>query len=250
MATGPLLHVYCDESRQTQDRYMVFGGIVISAASVPSFNQAMALWREGQNMRAELKWSKVSNQKLAQYKSLIDLFFSIAGKGTLHFKSVIFDTRQIDYRMHHKGDKELGFYKFFYQFLLHSFGGYCRTDDHRMIVYFDQRTTSYKFSTFCTILNNGIRKKYKRTTKVVRNVEAVRSHECEIMQVADVLMGAIGYQNNECDQRPGARRAKVELADYIARKANLTSLKQNTPWRMKHFGIWQFQFGKGKKKAP
>ena len=47
MEQGPLLHVYCDESRQTQDRYMVFGGVIVHATAVEAFNQAMKLWRDG-----------------------------------------------------------------------------------------------------------------------------------------------------------------------------------------------------------
>ncbi|NLE37223.1 MAG: DUF3800 domain-containing protein [Pirellulaceae bacterium] len=250
MTMGPLLHVYCDESRQTQDRFMVFGGLVVHASAVEAFNKAMALWRDAHSMHAELKWTKVSGKKLAEYRSLVDLFFSLAGKNQLHFKSVVFDTTQIDYRTYHKGDKELGFYKFFYQFLLHCFGRYGVEYNARMIVHFDQRQTKQKLSTFCVILNRGIRKKFKCDRDVVRSVQAVDSKRCELMQVADVLMGAIGYQNNDCDRRLGARQAKIDLADYIATKANLMTLKQNTPWKMRHFGIWQFQFTQRKKKTP
>lgn len=247
---GALYHVYCDESRQTQDRYMVFGGIIIRASALSAFNQAMRLWRESHGMLAELKWAKVSDRKLGEYKSLVDLFFSLAGKGTLHFRSVVFDTSQIDYRTFHESDRELGFYKFFYQFLLHAFGPYVTTDADRLVVFFDQRVTRYRFSTLYVVLNRGIRKKYGRGVDAVRNIQAVVSHDCDVIQVADVLIGAVGYQNNDCHLRPGARRAKIELADYIAAKAGLLSLKQNTPWRMRHFGIWLFRFGVGKKKAP
>jgi hypothetical protein len=251
MEEGPLLHVYCDESRQTQDRYMVFGGIIVHATAVEPFNQAMNLWRDAQKMHAELKWVKVSDNKLAEYKSLMDLFFSLAGKNQLHFKSVVFDTSLIDYDAYHKGDKELGFYKFFYQFLLHSFGNYAIEKNRRMLIILDQRTTGkQKLSTLCTILNRGIRKKYHCDRDVVRNVQAVDSKTCNLMQIADVMMGAIGYQNNDCHLRPVARKAKIELANYIANKAHLMTLKQNTPWGMKHFGIWLFRLSGPKKKTP
>jgi len=63
-------------------------------------------------------------------------------------------------------------------------------------------------------------------------------------------MGAIGYQNNDCHLRPGARQAKIQLADYVGQKAHLLSLKQNTPRRMRYFGIWLFRFSGRKKKTP
>jgi len=110
-----LYHIYCDENRQTQDRYMVIGGIIVPFDNVALFNDAMKLYRETNNMMAELKWTKASHQKLSEYKALIGLFFAYI-KG-MHFKSIVVDTHQIDNKKYNKGDKELGFYKFMYQFL-------------------------------------------------------------------------------------------------------------------------------------
>lgn len=222
---------------------MVFGGIIVAASTVGLFNQAMVLWRTSKGMRAELKWGKVSGAKLAEYKSIVDLFFSLAGRDSLHFKAVVFDTHEIDYSTYHRNDWELGFYKFFYQFLLHKFGPYATDDAHRLLVFMDHRVTSYKLSTLCTVLNHGIRKRYGRKADVVRKVEPVDSKQSELLQVADVLMGAIGYHCNDCHTRPDARRAKVELAHYIAQKANLLSLKEATPYGQRRFEIWRFRFG-------
>jgi len=119
-----------------------------------------------------------------------------------------------------------------------------------LLVHFDRRVTKFRFATLCTILNRGIRKKYGRKADVVRNIDAVDSKACNMIQVADVLMGAVGYHYNDCHLRQGARRAKIELAEYIAGKANLLSLKQKTPWRMRHFGIWPFRFSRRKREAP
>jgi hypothetical protein len=184
---------------------------------------------------------------LTVYRELVDIFFLLSGKNSLHFKAVVFDTSQIDYRTYHRGDKELGFYKFFYQFLLHKFGPYAADDTHRLLVFLDQRTTSYKLSTLCTVLNRGIRKKYGRTLDVVRRIEPVDSKKCDLLQVADVLMGAVGYHCNDCHLLPSARQAKIELASYIASKAKLLSLKDNTPFGWRQFEIWRFRF---KKKRP
>lgn len=101
-------HVHCDESQTTGQRFMVYGGIITSAGNVAAFDEVMTKWRADHNMHSELKWTKVSNQKFAEYKSLVDLIFEHVSAQQLHFKSVVFDTHQIDYA-HHKGNKELGF---------------------------------------------------------------------------------------------------------------------------------------------
>ncbi|MEN8220070.1 MAG: hypothetical protein ABFS56_27720 [Pseudomonadota bacterium] len=43
---------------------------------------------------------------------MVDVFFSLADEKIIAFKSVVFDTSQIDYKKHFGGDKELGFYTF------------------------------------------------------------------------------------------------------------------------------------------
>ena len=234
------LHIYCDESRQTADRYMVLGGIITLRENEPRFAEAMALYRQSQNMRAELKWTKVSDQKFAEYRALIDLFFSV--NPLFHFKAIIVDTQEIDNRRYNKNDAELGFYKLMYQFLLHSFGADLRPDD-RCIVFLDQRTTShYKLSTLCAILNNGLRKKFDFAHNPVRNIQPLDSKDSDLIQIADILMGAIGYEMNGAHTRTGAKRSKVLLAEYIAQKAGLVNLQQPTPRSQKNFSIWHFHF--------
>lgn len=226
---------------------MVYGGIITSAGNVAAFDEVMTKWRADHNMHSELKWTKVSNQKFAEYKSLVDLIFEHVSAQQLHFKSVVFDTHQIDYA-HHKGNKELGFYKFYYQFLLHKFGPYATADDHRLYVFLDQRDTKYKLKVLCSVLNAGIRKKFGRTVDVVKQVEARDSKKTNLLQMADVIMGAIGHQNNDMHLAKNARKAKIDLAAYIAQKAGLKSLKEQTSYGRRDFEIWRFQFSKKPKK--
>lgn len=233
-----IYHIYCDESRQTQDRYMVFGGIITTAKNVELFDKAMQLYREGQNMMAEIKWGKVSDKKLNEYKALIDLFFSL--NDALHFKSIVFDTYLIDYKTYSSGDKELGFYKFWYQFLLHSFGPYAKKED-RYLIFMDWRHSSYRLSDLKEVLNNGMRKKYGIREDIFRNIQPLDSKKSNMIQLVDVLMGAIGYQWNGCHTRTGARKAKILLSEYIAQKAGLISLAQQTPFSKRNFSIWHFR---------
>lgn len=243
-------HVYCDES-STKSRFMVYGGIITSADNVPGFDALLAKWRSEKNMNGELKWTKVSKSKLAHYKSLVDLFFDHAEKRHLHFKAVVFDTDEIDYATYHKGDESLGFYKFYYYFLLYKFGPYASTDEHRLWVFLDQRSdaTHIKLGTLRNVLAAGIRKKFSRTVDVVRRVEARVSHDCDLMQIADVLMGAVGFHCNGMDKKAGASPAKIALAEHICKRAKLGNLLLQTPMWKRHFEIWRFKFSGAKKKS-
>jgi hypothetical protein len=68
------------------------------------------------------------------------------------------------------------------------------------------------------------------------------------IQVADILMGAIGYEMNGAHTRTHAKRAKVALAETIAQKAGLVNLQQPTPRNLRHFSIWHFHFRNPAKK--
>lgn len=240
MTTGRYLHIYCDESRQTADRYMIIGGLIVSREHEVRVQQAIHSYRIDNQMYAELKWTKVSDQKLTEYQRLVDLFFSLSS--IMYFKAIVVDTSEIDHNRYNKNNPELGFYKLMYQFLLHSFGQELQPGD-RCTVHLDQRTTKhYKLSTLCAILNNGLRKKYHLEGRPIRNVQAVDSKGNDLIQIADVLMGAIGYEMNGAHTRTNAKRAKVHLAEHIAQSVGIINLQQPTPRRQRHFSVWHFHF--------
>lgn len=92
---------------------MVLGGLILNAEDVPVFDETIKYFRNETKMFAELKWTKVSNSKLPIYKRFVDYFFALNNTGKLFFCSIIIDTHQVDHKKFSKGDKELGFYKFF-----------------------------------------------------------------------------------------------------------------------------------------
>lgn len=247
-----LLRAYCDESGQTACRYMVLGGVIVPDTNLSTLCRKISDWRQSNAMNSELKWTKVSNQKYEEYRRLIDLFFDHA-KSPMRwaFKSVVFDMWAMDYGKFHNGDRELGFYKFMYQFLLHQFGKHAKTDEHRLMVYLDHRNTSYRLADLKGILNSGARKVHGRTVDVFKSIEPIDSKACDILQLADVLMGAIGSQWNEHHLKPDARRAKVDLANYIAARAGMKDLSRRTPYSRKDFEIWPFKLEQTRqRKAP
>ncbi len=243
---GNLYHIYCDESRQSHDRFMVLGGLLIEAQDVPKFHATMQQFREETRMFAELKWSKVSQQKLAEYRRFLEYFFALLNTDQLHHHCLILDNHQINHRKFNKGDKELGFYKFYYQLLLHSFGHkYCRLKEgDRFLVHLDQRQTHYKLGTLKTVLNHGMRKRYQIPTNPFRSVEPKDSKKDDLIQLTDLILGAIGFEKNGYDLLPGAKASKKDLVRFIAAGAGLPNLKDNSPRSNQRFTIWNFRLQK------
>jgi hypothetical protein len=246
MSGSPVYHIYCDESRQTKDRFMVLGGIIMDIGEIPAFDSTMKKFREEQKMSAELKWSKVSGQKLNEYKRFVEYFFALNDTDNIHFHCLIIDNHQVNHKKFSKGDYELGFYKFYYQLLLHCFGKkYCTNENSvRLITHLDYRHTRYKLSTLKTILNSGINKKYKINYNPFVAVEPIDSKHSDLLQICDIILGAMGFQKNGYHLLSTSKKAKVELAQYIAEKAGLENLSDNTQLGTDRFTIWNFRLKK------
>ncbi|MEN8220069.1 MAG: hypothetical protein ABFS56_27715 [Pseudomonadota bacterium] len=50
MSNGDLFHVYCDESRHTKHRYMMFGGIIVLRTNFSLVKTAIQNWRDESKM--------------------------------------------------------------------------------------------------------------------------------------------------------------------------------------------------------
>lgn len=240
-----IYHIFCDESRQTNHRYMVLGALIIEQEEIDKFNKTMLEFRDKTNMHDELKWSKVSNGKKSEYLTLIDYFFALNNTDMVHFHSVVFDTHQINHKKY-SGDYEKGFYKFFYQLLYNCCAkNYLQKDNKvRFIIHMDHRNTSYRLNDLKDILNNAIKKHLDISEKRILSVQAVDSKKSDLTQMADIILGSIGYQQNGYHLISGSSKIKIEIAEYIAKKAGLINLINNTKYGIVRFKIWIFRFSK------
>jgi hypothetical protein len=228
--------VYCDESNTDGGKpHPVYGAILVSLDDILTVQREISDWRQREAMHGELKWHKVEGGlKLIKYKSLVDLLFALSKqRRLLQFKAIILDKRAPEYRTYSKGDDEVGFYKSYYHWLLRYFVKFPLRHRCTLRVIIDERGlplgagdpyTKLKFA-----LNNGIRKELGATTRdVVSKVHPLGSEKSDLLQAADVLMGAIGYHNQDFHLSPDASKYKVELARYIALKAGQRHLKLET----------------------
>ncbi len=232
------------------------GAVVQSADGFTRFQNniypcpANPLWTSAIASSGWMRWSKLENildgvtrnKSLPQeYKKFIDCFFALNNTGHAHFHALIIDTTQIDHSRF-SGDKEVGFYKFYYQLLLHSFGGaYCKVKpDNRILVYLDYRNSSYSLNDLKSFSNMGMKKKFEIGTNPFHAVEPRDSKACQAIQITDVLIGAIGYKKNGFDLIAGANKGKKELSKYIESKSGLSDFTQSTPKRIQRFTIWNF----------
>ena len=109
--------IYCDESCHDltlHHHFMSIGGLKVPRDKKTDLSRQLRQLTRSCHLNSELKWSKVSNKRLEDYKKIIDFFFE---HEELHFRAIVVDQSKIQLEKYHGKDRELAFYKFYYEML-------------------------------------------------------------------------------------------------------------------------------------
>ena len=223
--------IYCDESRleflesKTEKGFMVIGSLWLLREKRDDIKSKIKEAKQNHNFNVEIKWTKISYKMLDFYKELIDIFADY--KEFHFFKAIVVDTSKVNFE-YHQNNSDIGFYKFYYQVLLHKMNTATRHNEY--YVYVDDKTNKvYKpLPLLKKVLNNSI------YTGEVKIVEPRDSFENILIQYVDVLIGLVSYGYNIKEKKG----AKSELYDYACKKLDL-SLDKKTLKETKPFNIFE-----------
>jgi hypothetical protein len=234
-------HVFVDESSQNAHRFMVLGALIVPGAEVAGAEHALSDLLADQHMRAELKWTKVSRGKLPAYRSMIAFYFDqLVPKGA-EFHAVIVNCQELDHGTYNEGDAELGFNKFLFN-LLHfrvarNFGHF-----ERIVVDLDSRNATRDPMELQAVLNMRFARETRDVTRPPFARVAFRdSKSTRLLQLSDLMTGAIAWHKNQHDAAPEASASKCEMAEYVASRVGLRRLGDDAPRREVRLSCWTFQ---------
>lgn len=190
-------------------------------------------------MYAEMKWSKVSNQKYDAYLDFVNFFFSMRYQGYLAFHATTFDNHKWDHRTYNESDPDIGLSKLYYQMLLHQF---IRDygDVASLYICLDRRRSSTSLDDLHKILNAGAAKDYRLDFGPVRVLRSKDSKKSDMLQINDIVLGAVAAHKNGKHLQNGTRAAKRDLANRVIEGAGLTNYRDTTG-RNNSFTIWNFK---------
>jgi len=212
-----IYNIYCDESCHLErDGQKV---MVLGALWCPKRSRARHIaerirrikTRHGLAPDFEIKWSKVSPAKAAFYLDLLDYFFK---ERNLHFRALIADKRVL--RHAELGtDHDTWYYKMYFHLLKVLFSPRARYH-----VYLDLKDTrgAEKVRKLHTVLCNDA---YDFDRAIIQRIQLVRSHEVEQIQLADLLIGIVGYANRGLT----TSAAKVRLVARMRELSRYSLLK-------------------------
>jgi hypothetical protein len=189
---------------------MAIGGLWVPHSRKEQLTKAARRLFRALGIGSEVKWSKVSDQRIEDYKRIADFFFA---DPDLRYRVIVVDQKRFDPERH-GGDRELGFYKFYYELLVH----WLETGNEYLILLdFKQNQSAHRYHDLRTTLT----RKLKGTAQIL-DLTVIDSQETPLAQICDLLTGAVA--SSWCDAlRPGG--PKEELVRHIAAQRHVPSMK-------------------------
>jgi len=172
----------------------------------------------------EIKWNKVSLSKIDFYMELINYFFD---DDDLHFRVLVVPNKK---ELNHEAfnqDHDTFYYKMYFDLLK-----VILSPNFSYNIYIDIKDT--KSQTKVLKLKDVLRNNhYDYEKKIIRDIQQVQSHEVEILQLTDLLIGAMSYIHRGLNTNQG----KLKLIDRIKNRSGYT-LKHSTLYKEEKFNIF------------
>jgi hypothetical protein len=230
MTENNLYKIFCDESCHLQHDgadVMVLGALHCSAEKAVHLTKHIKWLRHQHNFTPELKWSKLHKHEWPLYKAILDALFD---DSDINFKAtVVLDKNTLDHQQYNSGSHSDFYYKMFY-YTLRDF----LASGNKYRVYLDYMDTlgAEKTKKMCDVLKAGAFNQL--------NVEAtiVQSYETQLIQIVDLLIGAVAYKNRNDIEKKSA--IKNQFVSYLESKTGI-QLNQTTPPWEKKFNIFRFK---------
>ncbi len=205
----------------------MIGSLWLEADQRAKMKEAIKNLRSTHRVFGEFKWQRVSPSRQSFYTDLVELFFD----SPMRFRVIVLPADQLDAIQFHYADNELMFYKFYYQLL------------HHWILDFN----SYRI--FIDVKTNRVKEHPPRLRQIldrsnlladVVSVQALPSDQLDLMQLTDMLIGAVGYSVHSLHSSTAKLAVIAAIETKIGHSIQATTRGENkfNVFRWKPGGGW------------
>lgn len=224
-----IFNIYCDESCHLEhdgQKAMVLGGVWCPDEKRKLIARQLRNLKVQYNLnpRFEIKWNKISPARLDFYLALVDFFFD---NPDLHFRAFIIPNKgELQHEAFSQTHDEF-YYKCYFRLLktlLEPGASYN--------IYLDIKDTQgeAKVRKLHEYLCNS---RYDFDREMIKRVQQVRSHELELVALADLFIGALSYIHRGLHESA----AKIAVIDRIRQLAGYQLLR-STLYRENKFNLF------------
>ena len=171
---------YCDESCHLENDnmpFMLIGYVSCAYNQVKLHSDNIRQLKAKHHVFYETKWSGLSKSAYPLYNDLIDYFFAT----DLQYRAIVIDKNQLNHEAFQQNHDDF-YYKMYFQLLSKKLYPECNYN-----IYLDIKDTRSAKKV------NGLKKFLNANYVTVRNLQNIRSHESELMQLTDIITGALSY---------------------------------------------------------
>ncbi len=216
-----IFNVYCDESCHLENdnqQVMVLGAVWCPLEKTNEINTRLReiKLKHGLRTQFETKWTKVSPAKEQFYLNLMDYFFD---DDDLHFRVLIVPNKsKLEHEIYQQ-THDTWYYKMYFTMLKTILN-----PQSRYRIYIDIKDTkgAGKVAKMHDILSNNM---FDFSKQIIERIQLVRSHELEILQIADLLIGTVSYLNRYLD----SSSAKNSLVKRMQERSKYSLVKTTLP---------------------
>ena len=229
--------IYCDESCHLEhDRIapMVLGAVWCPSIKAKEITKRLIEIKSHYNLehKDELKWIKISPNHFHLYMDIIDYFFD---DDDLHFRGLVIpDKNLLDHEQFGQTHDEW-YYKMFFNLLSPIID-----PKKRYAISLDYKDTNghQRIQKLRDVLSNNF---YDFDRNVIDQIILVKSHQVELIQLADILAGALSYNFRNLV----TNRGKIAIIDRIKQRSGYR-LTNTTLLREEKFNlfVWKPQLGR------
>lgn len=243
-----IVNIYCDESCHLQndkEKVMALGAVYCPESKKKEIFERLFELKRKHNLIPkvnnnpktnrpyfELKWSKVSLTKINYFKDVIDYFFD---DDDLNFRVLVVPNKSnLDYEKYNH-THDTFYYKMYFSMLKVILNP---EKSHHIYIDIKDTRSREKVHKLEDVLRTD---KYDFEKEIIKKVQQVKSHEVELIQLTDLLVGAISYVNRGLNNS----KAKTILIEHIRHRSKY-SLTKSTLIRAQKMNIfiWESSLNK------
>jgi uncharacterized protein DUF3800 len=226
-----VINVYCDESCHLENDHQ--RAMVLGALWCPKDHTSEAAERVREikvrhevARNQEVKWTKVSPAKVQLYLDLVDFFFD---DHDLHFRALIVPDKDLLQHGAFAQTHDDWYYKMYFDLLK-----VIIDPQLRYHIYLDLKDTrgQTKVKKLHDVLANA---NYDFSRQIVERIQLVRSHEVELLQITDILIGAVSYVSRGLN----SSTAKMMIVERVRHRSHY-NLTQTTLLRESKLNLFRW----------
>lgn len=235
-SSGPVLPSlsFFGDASSKNSTYMVAGGFAVSGNRITEIEDHIAMLRDDAGIKSEFHWADYrGGSRQAGYEDLVRYGFDLVNKRKAALHIIIAKFEGYNHRQKQGEDRDTSVNRMYFQLGLHRLGqfyGGSRAIHIRLDAGNDCKD-------ICGMRNELCAKSYRTYSTLpncVRSIEPVCSKNVGIVQMADVIVGAIAAKKNGVAHK----NAKGGLADFVLRASGRQSWDSDTPKTARFLTVW------------